>query len=95
VADAKTIVQAGDTAVKSTAAKDVGVKSTPAESARLKSTLAEPPKSASMEPAMEPTTPAVGPSSGEVRLAEGNRAQQCSGNARHRPPLSGPGSAIA
>jgi hypothetical protein len=84
VATAETIVQVGDTAVKSTtveSAKPAAVKSPAAVKAPAAAVKA-------------PAAAAVRCVS-KIRLAEDGRGQQPGCDARDRPPLLGPGFAIA
>jgi hypothetical protein len=90
VATAETIVQVGDTAVKSTtveSAKPAAVKSPAAVKA---------PASAVKAPAAAVKAPAAAVRCvSKIRLAEDGRGQQPGCDARDRPPLLGLGFAIA
>jgi hypothetical protein len=88
VAIAETSVQASDTAVKSAATERP--KTAAAKSAAVEPTAVQSAKSTAVETASAPARCV-----GETWLAENGRAQQRSCNARHRPPLPGPCSAIA
>jgi hypothetical protein len=86
VATAETIVQVGDTAVKSTAVKSTTVESTTVESAK---------PAAVKSPAAVKAPAATMRCVSKIRLAEDGRGQQPGCDARDRPPLLGPGFAIA
>jgi hypothetical protein len=80
VATAETIVQVGDTAVKSTTVESTTVESTTVESTK---------------PAAVKAPAAAVRCVSKIRLAEDGRGQQPGCDARDRPPLLGPGFAIA
>jgi hypothetical protein len=83
VAAAETIVQVGDTAVKSTTVES-------AKPAAVKS-----PAAVKAPPAAVKAPAAAVRCVSKIRLAEDGRGQQPGCDARDRPPLLGPGFAIA